>query len=159
MPDRRTPFLLSGEGETIREFLDYLRESIVLKATGLDEVSARRSTVPSGTTLLGLVKHLTTVEIAWFQYAFAGSARAVPSDELDPTDTVESVVSAYRAAIEQSNKIVDDCDELQRLCARAFRTPEPMSLRWVLVHMVEETGRHAGHADIIREQIDGQTGR
>jgi uncharacterized damage-inducible protein DinB len=159
MPDRRTPLLLAGEKETLREFLDYLRESVVLKVTGVDDASARRSTLPSGTTLLGLVKHLTEVEIAWFSFAFAGNDRAVPSDELDPNDTVESVLSAYQAAVNASNDIVNGCDDLQRLCARALTTPEPLSLRWVLVHMVEETARHAGHADILREQFDGQTGR
>ncbi|HTZ09294.1 MAG TPA: DinB family protein [Acidimicrobiales bacterium] len=158
MPDRRIPLLLAGEGQTLRAFLDYLRESIVRKASGLDEATSRRSTVASGTSLLGIVKHLTTVEITWFQYAFAGADGVVPSGDLDSDDTVDSVVSAYRAATVQSNRIVDDCDDLEHRCARAFRTPEPMSLRWVLVHMVEETGRHAGHADIIREQIDGQTG-
>src|SRR5271169_1541307 len=70
MLDRRTPLNLTGERETLLEFLDYLRESVILKVENLDEDSARRSMVPTGTSLLGLVKHLTGVEVAWFQFAF-----------------------------------------------------------------------------------------
>ncbi len=72
---------------------------------------------------------------------------------------MRAAVTAYRRAIQTSNDIVGHCDDLDSLCAKAPVTPEPMSLRWVLVHMVEETARHAGHSDILREQIDGQTGR
>ncbi len=141
------------------DFLDYLRESVILKVDGLDEEAVRRSSVPTGTSLLGLIKHLTSVEALWFQFAFAGRDIIVPGDEVDPSDTVTTAVAAYRGAIGTSSDIVDQCDDLDRLCARALTTPEPLSLRWLLVHMLEETARHAGHADILREQIDGQTGR
>jgi uncharacterized damage-inducible protein DinB len=159
MPDRRTPFLLAGERETLRAFLDYLRESLILKVVDLDEDAARRSTVPSGTSLLGLIKHLTGVEVGWFQFAFAGQDVAIPSGEIEPTDSVASAVTAYQVAARVSNQIVSESNDLDRLCDRAPTTPEPLSLRWVLVHMLEETARHAGHADILREQIDGQVGR
>jgi hypothetical protein len=102
---------------------------------------------------------LTVVELTWFQLALAGLDTPFPAEALEPTDTVHSMVDAYRAAIDTNNAIVDTYEDLDRLCARAVRTPEPLSLRWLLVHMVEETARHAGHADILREQIDGQTGR
>ena len=159
MPDRRTPLRLTGEKETLQEFLDYLRESVILKLADLDEASARQSTVPTGTSLLGLVKHLTSVEVAWFQYAFVGSDAAVPAEEIQPTESVACAVAAYQAVARINNEIVEGCDDLDQLCARAFKTPEPLSLRWLLVHMVEETARHAGHADILREQVDGLTGR
>jgi uncharacterized damage-inducible protein DinB len=159
MPDRRTPFHLKDEKQTLQEFLDYLRESVILKVVDLDEASARRSTVPTETSLLGLVKHLTGVEVMWFQFAFAGSDAAVPASEVLPTDSVASAVAAYQSAIWIHNEIVSGCDDLDQLCVRVFRTSEPMSMRWLLVHMVEETARHAGHADILREQIDGMTGR
>jgi uncharacterized damage-inducible protein DinB len=159
MPDRRTPFRLADEKQTLIEFLDYLREAVILKVVDLDDASARRSTVPTGTSLLGLVKHLTSVEVVWFQFAFAGSDAVVPAEEIQPTDSVNSSVAAYQATARVNNEIVSGCDDLGQLCARAFRTPEPLSLRWLLVHMVEETARHAGHADILREQIDGLTGR
>ncbi len=146
MPDRRTPFDLAGEKETLLEFLDYLRESIILKVEDLDEEAARRSTVPSGTSLLGLVKHLTVVELTWFQLALAGIDTPFPAEAIGPSDTVASVLDAYRATVTANNAIVDAYNDLDRLCARALRTPEPLSLRWLLVHMVEETARHAGHA-------------
>jgi uncharacterized damage-inducible protein DinB len=132
---------------------------VALKTDGLDEPSARRSTVPSGTSVLGLVKHLTAVEQLWFQYSFAGREVDLSSDALEPTDTIESVVAAHRETYLANDAIVSACDDLDRLCERALTTPEPLSLRWVLVHMVDETARHAGHADIIREQLDGATGR
>lgn len=159
MPDRRTPFSIADEKQTLVDFLDYLRDSMVLKLVGLGEADARRPLVPSGTNLMWLVKHLTLVEVAWFQYSFAGKYVTVPTDDLIEGDTVSSVVTAYRAAIETSNKIVAGCSDLDQRCVRPGTAPEPMTLRWVLVHMVEETGRHAGHADILREQIDGDTGR
>ncbi len=159
VPDRSTPKRLTGERETLLDFLDYLRESVVLKVDGLDEEAARRSSVPTGTSLLGLIKHLTTVESLWFQFSFAGRDETVPGDDVQPSDTVAAAVAAYRSAIRTSNDIVDQCNDLDRLCARTPPTAEPLSLRWILVHMVEETARHAGHADIVREQIDGQTGR
>ena len=136
-----------------------LREALIVKIAGLDEESARRSTVPSGTSLFGLIKHLTSVEVGWFQFAFAGTDVTVPAQDIFPTDTVSGVVANYRAATQANNQIVLDESDLDRLCARSPTTPEPLSLRWVLVHMVEETARHAGHADILREQIDGQVGR
>jgi hypothetical protein len=157
--DHRTPFTVAGEKQTLRDFLDYLRGAIVRKASELDEDSVRRSTVPSGTSLLGLVKHLTYVEVTWFQWSFAGIDVALPSGDLEPGDTGASVLDAYRDACRHANEIIDTNDDLDALCARRAPGYDPLSLRWILVHLVEETARHAGHADIIREQIDGATGR
>jgi hypothetical protein len=159
MADRRTPFTNAGERDTLVAFLDYLRESVLIKVSGLDDESLRRPLVPSGTSLLGLVKHLTMVEIVWFPFAFAGVDVRVPGGELDPADTTASVIDGYRAAIARSAEIVAAAADLDERCVRAASAPDQMSLRWVLVHMVEETGRHAGHADILREQLDGQIGR
>ena len=162
MPDRRTPFVNANERETLVAFLDYLRESVIVKASGLPEDDARRALVPSGTSLLGLVKHLTTGRGAtWFQWSFAGLDVQFPSDDARAGRHRASRSSAaYRAAIERSNEIVAAAARSRaRACARKPTATEPMSLRWVLVHMVEETARHAGHADILREQIDGATGR
>ena len=159
MADRRTPFTNGDERETLVAFLDYLRESVLGKVAGLDDAALRRSLVPSGTSLLGLVKHLTMVEIVWFPFAFAGSDVRVPSDELESADTTSSVIHSYRTVITASNEIVAGATDLEQHCVRRASAPELMSLRWVLVHMLEETGRHAGHADILREQLDGQIGR
>src|SRR6476620_3936415 len=133
MSDRRTPFLVAGERETLLAFLDYLREAVLIKASGLDDEALRRALVPSGTSLLGLVKHLTMVEVAWFQWSFAGFDVPVPDQRLEPDDTTESVFAAYRAAIEQNNALVADRHDLDEMCARKGTAPEPMSLRWVLV--------------------------
>ena len=160
MPDRRTPFENVDEKQMLVAFLDYLRESVILKLNGLTDEQAREPGVPSGTSLLWLVKHLALVERAWFQFAFGGShGSVVGSDELEPSDTIDSVVADYRSSIAVSNEIIANCDDLDRLCAQRSVAPHPMSMRWVLVHMVEETGRHAGHADILRERVDGSVGR
>jgi uncharacterized damage-inducible protein DinB len=159
MADRRTPFVNADERDTLLAFLDYLRESIIVKVTGLDTDTVRRTLVPSGTNLLGLVKHLTTSETYWFQWSLAGHDVTIPADALDGADTTESVVAAYRDAIRRNNEIVAATPDLGLLSAHHHGKEGPMSLRWILVHMVEETGRHAGHADILREQLDGQTGR
>ena len=81
------------------------------------------------------------------------------SEEVEPTDSVASAVTAYGATTRVSNPIVNESSDLDELCDRAPTTPEPLSLRWALVHMVEEPARHTGHADILRGQLDGQTGR
>lgn len=149
----------TGEKETLAFFLDYLRECVVAKAERLDDEALRRSTVPSGTSLLGLVKHLTMAETFWFQHVFAGTDVVVPESDLADADTAASVVAGYEQACAAASEIVAACDDLDSLGVRTGTRPVHLSLRWILVHMIEETARHAGHADIIREQIDGQVGR
>ena len=140
-------------------FLDWLRGSIVRKLEGLSEEEARRRLVPSETTLFGLIKHLACVERWWFQYNFAGLDVEVPDDDRDfvaePDETIEQVVDFYRRECDESRRIVagaspdDHAERAQR---------REITLRWIMIHMIEETARHAGHADILREQIDGATG-
>ena len=113
--------------------------------------------VGSGTSLLGLIKHLTRVEIVWFQYAFAGADVQVPGDDLADDDDPQSVIGDYQAAVAVSNRIVAEASDLSQPanagpCLRPMRSMD-------LMHMIKETGRHAGHADILREQIDGSVGR
>ncbi|UQS23393.1 DinB family protein [Amycolatopsis thermalba] len=159
--DLRPPSLNSDERTTLVAFLDYLRESIIAKATGVPDEAARAAGVPSGTSLLRLVKHLTAVEHNWFVWAYAGEEVELWDDDAVPTaaDTTDSLVAEYRAMVERGNAIVAGCADLDRPGARSLRETEPPSMRWLLVHMIEETARHAGHADILREQIDGSTGR
>ncbi|HZG02883.1 MAG TPA: DinB family protein [Streptomyces sp.] len=150
------------EKSTLLAFLDYLREAVISKALGLPEEQARIPGVPSGTSLLGLVKHLTAAELYWFAWAFEGADIPHPEFGMELTDdeSAESLVAAYRDAVARSNEIVGRCDDLTRPCARpAGRNKVVRSMRWVLVHMIEETARHAGHADILREQADGSVGR
>ncbi len=138
-------------------FLDYLRASVAAKAEGVPEPQVRTAGVPSGTNLLGLVRHLTFVE----RFCFLGedvrdwSATFRPA----PQDSVEAVLGGYRDAVRQANLVIDACTDLALPSPRPKRGGSTPSMRWVLIHMIEETGRHAGHADILRERIDGATGR
>ncbi|ART71736.1 mini-circle protein [Mycobacterium dioxanotrophicus] len=151
--DTPPPRTGSDETTTLRGFLDYLRTSIAAKVDGTPEPAVRTAAVPSGTNLLGLVEHLTHVE----RWIFLGE------DVTDwqatfcapQADSAADVVARYRATVARANEMLDGCGDLNApVPGRA--TP---SLRWALTHMIEETGRHAGHADVIRELIDGSTGR
>ncbi len=160
-PDVRPPGLNADEKTTLLTFLDYLRESVLAKTAGVPEPAVRTAGVPSGTSLLQLLKHLTAVELNWFIWAYAGIGREHGEDEGTVTadDTASSLADAYRQAITQANEVALACTDLDRPGARSLRETPPPSMRWVLVHMIEETARHAGHADILREQIDGSIGR
>jgi hypothetical protein len=147
----------AGEKDTLRGFLDYLRDAVAAKLTGVPEPQVRTAGVGSGTNLLGLVKHLAAVERFYFLGEDAGNWRAT----MRPTtaETVDSVLGDYRETVERANLVIDACPDLAQPAPRPPRRGPAPSMRWVLVHMIEETGRHAGHADILREQIDGSTGR
>ena len=159
--DTRAPLIIGGERDTLVEFLDYLRESVIRKVTGLSREQAMTPMVGSGTSLLWLVKHLTMVELSWFGACFAGRDLPLPAEyeQVTDRDTVSAAIGTYREAIAQSNAIVAEATSVEQLAARTRPTEPTRTLRWVLVHMVEETARHAGHADILREQLDGSTGR
>jgi len=157
--DVRPPEVEADEKTTLLTFLDYLRECIVAKLAGVSEQDARRPLVPSGTSLLWLVKHLTHVESAWFVYSYLGESDDAHDEPVTDADTVESVVAAYMSTVRRCNEIVAGVDDLDRPGVRSVRETAPPNMRWILMHMVEETARHAGHADIIREQLDGSTGR
>lgn len=159
-PDRSPPRLVADEKETLRGFLDYLRESVIGKASGLEGEQLARRMVPSGTSLFWLVRHLTRVEMIHLQVSFEGRDVALPAAEVDAGDAPASVIAAYRAAIKESNEIIARSPDLSQLAVRP-RGPDgqTMPLRWTLVHLIEETARHAGHADILREQLDGSVGR
>lgn len=157
--------MTGSEREQLLAFLNDNRGELVELLDGLTEEQARRRLVPSRTTLLGLVKHATFVEQVWFHVALDGRTRAelgMP-EEIDDTfvladdDTVASVGAAYRKAWAEAEAITarHDLDDLALHNRRS-----PMSLRWVIAHMIEELARHAGHGDILREQIlagDGAT--
>ncbi|CCB78075.1 MULTISPECIES: DinB family protein [Streptomycetaceae] len=159
--DLRPPEVDADESTTLRTFLGYLREAVIAKALGLPETVARRPRVPSGTSLLGLVKHLAAVEHNWFVWAYAGVGDAPADDTVTVAEgeTVAEVVAAYRAAARLSDEVVAACDDLGRPGVRSLRETAPPTMRWILVHMIEETARHAGHADVLRELTDGRVGR
>lgn len=159
--DLRPPGINSDEIATLSTFLDYLREAVAAKLAGVGEEAARRPGVASGTSLLWLVTHLTAVEHNWFVWAYEGLGDAPEDDPGTPPEdtTVEEVLARYRAAVRRSRETVVRYPDPERLGVRSLRETGPPSMRWTLVHMIEETARHAGHADILREQLDGAIGR
>jgi uncharacterized damage-inducible protein DinB len=158
--DLRPPEVHAGERETLLTFLDYLRAAVASKLAGVSAEAAREPGVPSGTSLLWLVKHLTAVELNWFGWAYQGvGERADDEPVIRADDEPEELLAAYADAVARANAVVRGCADLERPGARSLRETAPPSLRWILVHMIEETARHAGHADIIRERQDGVTGR
>lgn len=160
--DVRPPDEADGEKATLLAFLDYVRDAVAAKAAGVSDEVGRAPGVPSGTSLLGLVKHLTENERLWFAWGYAGRGDEKPGRGAVPVDGTESgeeIIAAYREAIRESNEIINACADLAAPGARSPRPKPPASMRWLLAHMIEETARHAGHADILREQTDGATGR
>jgi uncharacterized damage-inducible protein DinB len=158
--NHNAPVVAGGEIETSLAFLGYLRDGVGRKLDGLTEEQARLALVPSGTTLLGVVKHLTTVEAYWMQRRFAGReiTRVEDGDgfSLAAGDSIASVGRSYREAAALTDDIATDAGDPERPMAL---TSHGLTLRWALAHVTEETARHAGHADILRELLDGVTGR
>ncbi|GAA3752411.1 hypothetical protein HDA32_004553 [Spinactinospora alkalitolerans] len=153
----------ASERDVMEAFLDYLRSAVVGRVAGLSEEDVRRRLVPSKTTPAALLRHLAAVERNWFQHHLAG----LPRDEGDITaegedltwepaedDTVASLTAAYERECERSRATAARFD-LDRVVPHAELGE--VSLRWIYAHMIEETGRHVGHAEILREQIDGST--
>ncbi|MEV6602406.1 DinB family protein [Actinoplanes sp. NPDC051346] len=140
-----------------RGFLDYLRTAITDKVADVPEPAIRTAGVPSGTNLLGLIKHLTAVERFYFLEEPITNMRRT----LRPTrgETADRLLTEYRQTTTQSNNVIQTWTDLAMPAPRPPGRALAPSRRWVLVHMIEETGLHAGHADILREQIDGSTGR
>jgi uncharacterized damage-inducible protein DinB len=157
VPDIKPPRLTGGEAEVLHALLQFQRDSLVRKVADLDDASARWSPVGTGTSLLWLVQHMARVEITWVLRRFAGADVVIPGDQPEPGDTLRDVTARYRQAWQQADAVAFGSG-LDELCRSPGAEP-PVSLRWVLMHLLEETARHAGHADIIRELIDGRTGR
>jgi len=158
----RVPFT-GGEKESLHASLNRHRDVVLWKLEGLDDASLRRAVVPSGTTLLGLVKHLAAVEYSWFCETFERETEPLPVDpddpdadlRVEPDETTADIVEFYRRARAAADAVILELD-VDDVGTAWFG--DPVSLRWVLIHMIEETARHAGHLDILRELIDGATG-
>lgn len=151
--------LTESEADVLLFFLNRVRDSIVRASAGLSDEQQRAPGVPSGTSLLGLIKHLTAVEEHWFQLVFLGGNLSVDMSMDVPAGAGrDELVAAYRKACARTDEIVRACPDLSTF-ARTVNPGEQrvVSLRRILAHMVEETARHAGHADILREWIDGAT--
>jgi uncharacterized damage-inducible protein DinB len=161
---RVEPPNVGDEKTMLAAYLDRHRATLLWKCEGLSEDDLRRRSVdPSGLSLLGLVRHLTDVERGWFQRGVGGQ-HAPPLyysddnpegdvDDLDSTD-VQQVFAAYGAECERSRASV----AARSLDDTIDNDGEPLSVRWVVLHMLEEYARHNGHADFLRERIDGATG-
>lgn len=156
------------ERETLVGYLDLYRAIMIDKASGLTREQANTVLGPSGLTVINLVHHLAIVEHWWFHVFFAGNDVLDPwapiwdddpdwefhhSHEFEPTE----IIHRYEVEIDRSNAIIAATSDLEELSVGA-RDGEHRSMRWILAHMLEETARHAGHADLIRESIDGATG-
>lgn len=158
---RRPATLLAGERAALDAFLDDLRNLIAISIEGLSEEEARRRLVPSKTTLLGIVQHAAAVERFFFQRIVAGrrpddidgpSDASDPSWDLAPSTTIQAARAKFDQACAESRAITESLD-LDQVTTH-HPTRGPMTLRWVYLRMIEELSRHAGHADILREQID-----
>ncbi|WP_433428924.1 DinB family protein [Nonomuraea sp. CA-141351] len=156
---RRVP-LTGGEKESLHASLDRHRDAVLWKVEGLDEEQARRPMTPSGTSLLGLVKHLAAVENGWFCLTFGREPEPLwfaPEEDMEirPEETIEQIVAFYGRARARADRAINDLD-LET--TGTSWSGETVSMRWVLIHMIEDTARHAGHMDILRELIDGAAG-
>ncbi|GIE94203.1 mini-circle protein [Paractinoplanes rishiriensis] len=150
-----------GELDTALAFLTFAREAVLRKTEGLDDEQIRRALVGTGTTLLGLVQHLTVGERYWFGFHVAGIEAADSWDfgmDVPPDRPAAAVLDDYRTAIHESDRMIREAGSPDTKVLRPV-DGRWLSVRWVLAHMTTETARHAGHADILREQIDGTTGR
>ncbi len=163
MPEDRT----ADERTTLLGLLDWYREGVVQKVAGLTDEQAAARHVDSPSTPVGLVKHLALVEDWWFTEQVAGRPASEPwagvDWDADPDwefttareDRLEDVVAMYVEACERSRAVIAEAS-FEDVYDRGPRGP--FSLRWVIVHMLEETARHLGHLDILRELTDGATG-
>lgn len=164
------PALASDEYVTLTEFLDYERAVLARKAHGLTQEQLNRALPPSSLTLAKLVRHLTLVEQDWFRVRFLGLDPSEPwasapwerdrdwemSTAIDHAPA--ELLGDFHAACEESRRITRDAASLDQLSVQADRTGDYYNLRWILVHMIEEYARHDGHADFLREAIDGVVG-
>lgn len=169
---RVDPPIQAPEREALEAFLDFHRATLLQKIEGLTKDELGRAAVSSSAlTLAGLTKHLALVEDSWFQGEFLGQElpepwASAPWDD-DPDwefhtaaeDEPTALIELYQNAIGRSQTVVAAAESLDELSVTTGkRQGKPFSLRWILLHMIEETARHVGHADLLREATDGQTG-
>ncbi|MFI5712668.1 DinB family protein [Kribbella sp. NPDC051620] len=163
--ERSRPLQAADERATLNSLLDFLRDTVVNKVAGLtDEQAATRSVPASALTPAGLVKHLTGTERFWFAIDFAAQDIEWPWPDdnphgnflLAPEDTLSALVAAYQAECTRSRAVVAAASSLDDMAQGKGMT---FNLRYALTHMIEETARHLGHLDLLRESLDGTTGQ
>jgi uncharacterized damage-inducible protein DinB len=171
---RVDPPLHGDEVTTLRSFLTYHRDTLRWKCAGLTQEELAQQLPPSDMSLGGLMKHLALVESQWFDYYFRGGEIVAPFDSVDwdtdpewdfesaRLDTPDELLALYDETVRRSEATVDDAlgrGGLEQESVRRSRHVEStFTLRWILVHLIEEYARHNGHADLLRESIDGQKG-
>jgi uncharacterized damage-inducible protein DinB len=170
---RPEPPPAAPETATLLGFLEYQRATLAWKCGGLDQAGLQATVGASSMTLGGLLKHLAYVEDYWFSQRLHGQDRRPPWDTVDwkadpdwewhsaAEDTPEQLFALWQDAVARSRSLVAEApaDEgLDGLARRAWNDGRAPSLRWILVHMIEEYARHNGHADLLRESVDGLTG-
>jgi uncharacterized damage-inducible protein DinB len=168
--ERVDPPVAADEGATLLGFLDYQRDTLRLKTAGLNAVQLDISLAPSTMTLGGMLKHLAFVEHWWFRCVFTGRDYGEPWASVDwrtdadwdwhsaAEDTPEELRALLDREVAASDEVIRAAADLGQLSVHRGRAGSPFSLRWILAHMIEEYARHNGHADLIREWIDGEVG-
>ena len=168
---RRIPDPGASEKALLVQFLDDQRAAVAAKAHGVDAAGTAQTVAASPLTLGGLVKHLTLVEHSWFEHRFVGAPEEEPWASVDwdadpdwefrvgATEPMADLLEAYAAVCGRANAIIAGSDLDDRA---TWSSPNPElgrpTLRWIVLHMIEETARHAGHADLLRESVDGVVG-
>jgi uncharacterized damage-inducible protein DinB len=160
----------ASEPDALSQYLDYQRETILLKTDGLTREQLAVTIPTSALTLAGILYHLALNEESWFEESFLGREpredwRGVDWDA-DPDYEFRTALDKepgwlrrrYQDACDRSRQVVADAGDLDARSASARSGGQPFTLRWLILHLIEETARHAGHADLLREAIDGTTG-
>jgi uncharacterized damage-inducible protein DinB len=154
--DQKPPRLAADDSATLLALLQYQRDSVVRKVSGVDGEQAEASPGGSGTSLLWLVNHVADAEATWVLRRFAG--RDIEVGDAAHAPSLDGAVLRYQQVQRDVDAVMRDAASLDQGCAKFDDQPK-VNLRWILAHLLEETARHAGHADILRELIDGATGR
>jgi uncharacterized damage-inducible protein DinB len=170
---RPEPPLVADEATMLQAYLDWQRATLVWKTNGLDADGLRARLVPTSMTLGGLLKHMALVEDHWFSRSLHGHDERPPWDAVDwkadpdwdwysaAADSPEELRALWRDAVDRSRALTAEAladGGLDRLAKRTWQDGRTPSLRWILCHMIEEYARHNGHADLLRESVDGETG-
>ena len=175
--DRTQTPLRADEVTTLRAFLDYHRDTFRWKCSGLTQAQLAQPLPPSDMTLGGMMKHLAIVDQSWFEDDFLGRGLMPPFDTVDweadgdwewhtaKDDTPEQLLALFDEAVRRSDAVLDQALAADGVGLDGLSVAEArdglgrFSLRWIMVHMIEEYARHNGHADLLRQAIDGQTGQ
>lgn len=167
--ERTDPPPTGDERDQLLAFLQYHRDTLRMKAGGLDAAQLDTALPPSDMTLGGMVKHLALVENSWLRDKFLGEGLSEPWRSVDwdadwdwdwhsaKDDTPEQVWALYDEMVADADAVLAGAG-LDDVAAKRSRRGEPFNLRWILLHLIEEYARHNGHADLIRQSIDGQVG-